>query len=123
MAIAYNRIFSRKGKHVVWKTAAGDFKIEYGEVLYFELYHRRLTLYRKEDSIPLVGRMTMRQLRNELDPDIFLTINSGCIVNLRHVSRTSATDIVMDNGVSLAVSRSRGKEVKVAVARYWRGKI
>lgn len=71
----------------------------------------------------LLGRKTIKELYYELNDEDFIQIHSGCIVNTKYIDEYSGHDITLDNGKKLIVSRSRIKDVKEAMARYWREKV
>lgn len=61
----------------------------------------------------------MKSLRTE----DFVQIHSGGIVNVKYIYEYSGYSITLDNETKLVVSRSRMKEVKEQMARYWRNRV
>lgn len=53
----------------------------------------------------------------------FVQIHSGGIVNVKYIYEYSGYSITLDNETKLVVSRSRLKEVKEQMARYWRNRV
>ncbi|PWM04015.1 MAG: DNA-binding response regulator, partial [Eubacterium ventriosum] len=47
----------------------------------------------------------------------------GGIVNVKYIYEYSGYSITLDNETKLVVSRSRMKEVKEQMARYWRNRV
>jgi DNA-binding LytR/AlgR family response regulator len=56
-------------------------------------------------------------------PGTFVQCHRSYIVNLAHTSRITKTDVVMDNGKQIPLSRNRISEVKNAFINYYKGEI
>lgn len=121
---AYRRILSEENKNYIAKTLDGEVCIRHSDILYFELFARKLNVYTNDNtSKQLIGRKSIKELYHELNDDDFIQIHSGCIVNIKYVAKYSNHDITLDNGVKLIASRSRIKDIKTAMSRYWSKKI
>ena len=66
---------------------------------------------------------TIKSLYEELEDEDFVQIQSGGIVNVKYIYEYSGYSITLDNETKLVVSRSRMKEVKEQMARYWRNRV
>ena len=93
-------------------------------IMYFEMYRRRITVYiNNGKAIELKERKTIKSLYEELDDEDFVQIHSGGIVNVKYIYEYSGYSITLDNETKLVISRSRLKEVKEQMARYWRNRV
>ena len=89
-----------------------------------EMYRRRITVYiNNGKAIELKERKTIKSLYEELEDEDFVQIHSGGIVNVKYIYEYSGYSITLDNETKLVVSRSRMKEVKEQMARYWRNRV
>lgn len=121
---AYRRIISENIKSIVVNAEDGKIRLKHKNIMYFEMFSRKISVYTdggKERK--LLGRKTIKELYHELNDEDFIQIHSGCIVNTKYIDEYSGHDITLDNGKKLIVSRSRIKDVKEAMARYWREKV
>lgn len=64
-------------------------------------------------------RRSLQQVYEELDAEEFIYIDRGCIVNLIHILRVKDGMAVLQNGVSLPISRSHLQAVKQQLNTYW----
>ena len=121
---AYTRILNELPKFTIVKTEEGELHIHHADILYFEMFLRKLTLYTKDGKErKLIGRKSIKNLYEELNDLDFVQIHSGCIVNTKYIMEYSNHDITLTNGKKLIVSRSKIKAVKEAIARYWGKKL
>ena len=89
-----------------------------------EMYRRRITVYTNDGkAIELKERKTIKSLYEELEDEDFVQIHSGGIVNVKYIYEYSGYSITLDKETKLVVSRSRLKEVKEQMARYWRNRV
>ena len=85
---------------------------------------KRITVYTNDGkAIELKERKTIKSLYEELEDEDFVQIHSGGIVNVKYIYEYSGYSITLDNETKLVVSRSRLKEVKEQMARYWRNRV
>lgn len=86
--------------------------------MYFETAARKVGVHLNNGEI-LKVRKTIKELKEELNDKNFIKIHSGCVVNAKYIDKLSAYDITLDNGEQLIVSRTRMKDVKIALMNYW----
>lgn len=117
-------INSRNTKTIIIKTDDGEIRLRHDDIMYFEMYRRRITVYiNNGKAIELKERKTIKSLYEELEDEDFVQIHSGGIVNVKYIYEYSGYSITLDNETKLVVSRSRMKEVKEQMARYWRNRV
>lgn len=121
---AYKRVLADYKKKFIAKTEDGEIRIDNSDIMYFEMELRRIVFVTKDgEKKTIIGRKSIKELNKELDDEDFIQIHSGCIVNAKYIDEYSGHDVTLDNGQQLIVSRSRIKEVKDAVSRYWRKRV
>ena len=74
-----------------------------------------------QDGQTHILRKTMKELEQELDPNLFVRVHRSAIVNTKQISKlvTQVSGeylLVLDNGQELKVSRSYRDKVKAALA-------
>ena len=106
-------INSRNTKTIIIKTDDGEIRLRHDDIMYFEMYRRRITVYINNG----------KAIDEELEDEDFVQIHSGGIVNVKYIYEYSGYSITLDNETKLVVSRSRLKEVKEQMARYWRNRV
>lgn len=68
-------------------------------------------------------RKSLQEVNKELNPNEFILIDRGCIVNIALIIRVADNEVLCKNGERLSISRSKLKETKTRVAKYWGEKI
>lgn len=65
-------------------------------------------------------RITLEQVYKELKSNLFVMVERGYIVNMKHICRVSGNMVFLDNGVQIGISRNRLPEVRKRISEYWR---
>jgi len=107
-----------KKRYVVIRCDEGEVRIEETEIMYFEVVRRQIRICLLDGRVFHTWR-TMKELQQELSPERFSKIHSGCVVNLKYVSGYAGNDITLDNGERLTASRGGIKTFKEELSRYW----
>ncbi len=117
---AYSRVLVESDKKYIVKTQEGEVRLYNADIMYFEMISRKINCITNDGLRRIMmGRKNMTELINELNDENFVKIHSGCIVNVKYINEYSGHDITLDNGQKLIVSRSRIKEVKEEISKYW----
>ena len=85
-------------------------------VLYLESRGKVQEIHLPEQTIEVNYRM--KELEQMLEPYGFLKPHNSYLVNYRFVSSIRPTELILDNGISLPVSKHRLKEVKEQYLNY-----
>lgn len=107
-----------KKRYVVVRCDEGEVRIEETEIMYFDMVRRQIRICLADGRVFHTWR-TMKELQQELSPERFSKIHSGCVVNLKYVSGYAGCDITLDNGERLTASRGGIKTFKEELSRYW----
>ena len=94
-------------------------RINLSSLLYVEVIRHNLVYHTADDKITAYG--TMKTLSEELEPHYFVMCNSCYLVNLAFVKKADNKDVYLKNGEVLAISQSKRKNFRLAVARYFGG--
>ncbi len=92
--------------------------IDSRDILYMTSHLHELTVYLKE--ISFVCRDSITQRKRELCTHGFVQSHISCLVNLRYVEQIKSNEIIMQNGESVTLSRTKREEVKAAYLSYLR---
>lgn len=118
---AYARLEEMKDSYIVVKTEESEVRVKHSDIMYFETTARKVGIHLNDGEVFIV-RKTIRGLSEELNDEHFIKVHSGCVVNARYIHKFSNRDITLDNGEQLIVSRTRVKNVKMALMNYWGSK-
>lgn len=118
---AYARLEEMRDSYVVVKTEESEVRVKHSDIMYFETTARKVGIHLNDGEVFIV-RKTIRGLSEELNDEHFIKVHSGCVVNARYIYKFSNRDITLDNGEQLIVSRTRVKNVKMALMNYWGSK-
>ena len=68
-------------------------------------------------------RKTLSKVYESLNPQEFVYIDRGCIINLKHLAGIANASCTMTDGTVLAVAQSRVAELKKMLNEFWRERI
>ena len=111
-----NLIHQRKS--MVFDTSDGHIRLYLDEVIYAEAFLHSTELKTASESYGLKEPIT--KLEGKLGKG-FVRCHRSYIVNLRWISRLSRTEITLDNGMCLPLSRRHADEVRRCFIDYFRG--
>lgn len=105
--------------HIIVGNAIEQQKVCYEDILY--IYKVKGTKYVAyvTDGETLRDRKTLEQVMMDAKHHMFVMIERGHAVNLRHVTKIRENILTLSNGDELEVSRTRIQEVREAINRYW----
>lgn len=98
-------------------TADGMRVISQGDVTHVDLVKHDVR-YHLADGTELRERGSLRAAEQRLDPQSFLRISSGCLVNMARVERIGRESVTVTGGVELFYSRSQRKRALETLANY-----
>lgn len=115
---AYSRIEEMQDSYIIMKTEEDEVRVKCSDIMYFETAARKVEIHLNNGEV-LTVRKTIKRLNEELNDEHFIRIHSGCVTNAKYIDKISNHDITLDNGEKLIVSRTRVKNVKIALMNYW----
>jgi len=90
-------------------------KIYFREILYVEVFNRKLIIHRLNDDIEFYGKLS--DLENSLGAD-FNRCHRSYIVNFRYVLKYDATSVTLENGETILLAKQKYSEFVKAYMKY-----
>lgn len=79
-------------------------KVYLSEIVYLEVFNRKVTLHKMQEQIEFYGRL--KELEQRLNAD-FARCHRSYVVNLRYVRRYNGTEVVLENGDSVLMAKTK----------------
>lgn len=95
-------------------------RINLDDLIYAEANVGEVKLVLSDQTLLL--KMSLTDFEKKLD-DRFVSTHRSYLVNLQYVSRLLKTDVALNNGEMVPLSRRRAKEVQGAFIAYYRGSV
>ena len=99
-------------------TECGSMRVMMSEIMYYETEKRKIALYLTNGKKLLVNR-TITEMQEHIQNEKFIMIHRSCVVNTDHILDIHDNTLILDNDVSLIISRPRYKEVKQKILKMW----
>ena len=96
-------------KFMIIKTPKKSMKLNYDEIYYFEMFSPNIVIHTIKEEIAL--RKKISEIEKELKSSSFIRCHRSYIVNLKYVKSISKKTIILENEVSIPLSRNKYKEV------------
>ena len=89
------------------KNKARTEKVYLSEIVYLEVFNRKVTLHKMQGEIEFYGRL--KELEQRLSAD-FVRCHRAYVVNLRYVRRYDGAEITLENGDSVLMAKTKYAE-------------
>lgn len=103
-------------KYLTLNIKGNSLRISLKDIYYLESLDHNLIFFTKKEEYMIFA--SMKEYEELLKDDHFFRCNRGILVNLTHVEGIE-DDYVIVNGIKLAISRARKKDLKEALIKYW----
>lgn len=103
---------------IIIATESGSQRVTLDDIRYIEVFNHEVTADLGTSRV--TARMSLTQLLPELD-GAFFRCHRSFIVGLKHVSRITKTEVVLDDGRSIPLSRRLYGDMYAAFIRYHKG--
>jgi len=100
---------------VLVQTADATVRIPVGDILYVEAFAHNVVMQTKTTAVET--RANIGEIEKSLG-NTFVRCHRSYIVGLRHISRITKTDVVLDGGKTIPLSRRLYTEVNLAFIEY-----
>jgi len=110
---------SKPKRTIAIDTANGIALVAVDDIAYIEALNHELAISTKEGAISC--KMPLYKLEGIISDERFVQIHRSYLINLAHIKRVTRTDVVLDNGVTLPLSRRLHKDVNSALMKYVTG--
>jgi len=97
-------------------TADGITLVVVDDIVFIEALGHELAITTKEGTINC--RMPLYKLEEVLSDERFIKIHRSYLVNMVHIKRVTRTDVILDNGIALPLSRRLYKDINGALMKY-----
>lgn len=102
---------------IIWiRTDMGEMKLKLSDILFIESQNQNVIINTSLDSYSVRGNMN--DYEANLTPEGFFRIHRSYLVSLGKIQRVSEKDVIMDDGTSLPVSRSKRTALKDVLFSY-----
>lgn len=95
-------------------------KILTKDILYVEVFSHSCMIHTTEETIET--QMAISDLEKKLR-DGFIRVHRSYLVNLERIKKIAKTEIFMDNGNTVPLSRRKYKDVHIAFIQYFKGRV
>lgn len=93
-----------------FKKERKDFQIPFDKIIYFEGAGRKVKLYTITEEYVYYDKIS--NIKGKVNENIFLQIHASYLVNMEFIRFISETEVVLEGGVKLPISKSFRKEVR-----------
>ena len=93
-------------------------RLPVGQVQYAEAFSHMVAIVTETDTIQV--KMPISEIEKMLG-DGFIRCHRSYLVSLKHISRLSKTEVILDDGKALPLSRSAAATVHKAFISYYTG--
>lgn len=102
---------------IIWiRTDMGEMKLKLSDILFIESQNQNVVINTSLNSYSVRGNMN--DYEANLTPEGFFRIHRSYLVSLGKIQRVSEKDVIMDDGTSLPVSRSKRTALKDVLFSY-----
>ena len=108
-----------QAQRTLWiKTELGEQKLRIKDILFMEAQNQNILIYTTKEAYCV--RYNLSDYEKELAQDGFYRIHRGYLVSLAHIKNVGKSEITLDNGTVIPVSRSKEKDLKEALFQHIR---
>ena len=101
---------------IVIETTKKNIKIDYNEIYYCIMFSPYLDIHTKSDKISL--RKKISEIEEVLPSKYFVRCHRSYIVNVKHIKSITKNNVLLENGVSVPISRGKYKAINDAFIDY-----
>lgn len=112
------KLGQEEGPYYIIQTNSRMEKIAQKEIYYLQK-EKKYVIFTTKDGTSKV-RTSLDEAYQALEEELFVRIDKGCVVNLRHIMKLENRSVKMRDGVYLPVSQPQLSLVKRRIAEYWR---
>lgn len=116
---ALDQIWHQKNAFLTVKNRFETIRIRIDTILYVETEKGHVLIYTQDKKIECYS--TMEKLENTLKEEGFFRCHNAFLIALSAVRKVQLNDVVLKNGVIIALSKNRKKQFKQALTDFWGG--
>ena len=111
-------LFNELCVSILVETENGQIKLFHHDIQYAEAFAHKTTIHTKDDDIDV--RHYISDLVEMLGDD-FSRVHRSYLVGMRHIRQITKTEVIMDNGKVIPLSRRRYDSINRAFIQYYKG--
>jgi two-component system, LytTR family, response regulator len=92
-------------------------KVMYNNIMWIEGFKDYIKIYLKDNSKPIVARLSLKSLEDELPPSIFLRIHKSYIISKNFISSVKKSSVLLDSKTELPVGENYKDRIQDLVNR------
>lgn len=92
-------------------------KVMYNNVIWIEGLKDYIKIYLKHTAKPIVARLSLKSLEDELPPSTFIRIHKSYIVSKNFISSVKKSSVVLENKTELPVGENYKDRIEELVSR------
>jgi two-component system, LytTR family, response regulator len=92
-------------------------KVMYNNIMWIEGLKDYIKIYLKDGSKPIVARLSLKSLEDELPPATFLRIHKSYIISKNFISSVKKSSVLLDNKTELPVGENYKDRIQDLVSR------
>ena len=108
---------SQRRSVIAVETAAGTEILNINDIIYAEVYQHSTSFVIRRGR-QLVSAMQLNELESKLGTQGFFRCHRSYLVNMRHISKISQTELTLSDGSTVPLSRHRNKEFLAQYTRF-----
>ena len=92
-------------------------KVMYNNIIWIESLKDYIKIYLNDNTKPIVARLSLKSLEDELPPSMFLRIHKSYIVSKNFISSVKKSSVLLDNKTELPVGENYKDRIDELVGR------
>ena len=112
------RSLTREKKAIFLPLEGESVRILVDDIQYIEAFDHRIDIFTETDSYST--KLPLREMEAQLTED-FVRLHRSCIANLQYIKKITKTEVILDSGKTLPVSRRSYADVNHAMMKYVTG--
>lgn len=101
---------------IIIKTPRKTIKLDYDEIYYCIMFSPYIDIHTKSEKIML--RKKISEMEEILPREYFIRCHRSYIVNIKNIKLITKSDVVLENGVKIPISRGKYKQINDAFIDY-----
>ncbi len=97
-------------------------RVPYRQIVYIRKQGKYVVIYCKNQR-EIKVRVPLFEVRKDLDPEQFFTVDRGCVVNLAYIESFERDQLRCKSGMRLPVSRSHQRQMKDKLMEFWSSRL
>ncbi|MGL5415570.1 MAG: LytR/AlgR family response regulator transcription factor [Clostridium sp.] len=111
------KYYMNRGDFLNIKESTGSIRLPINKILYIETVGKLVRIHYNDEFVDVHERMI--DLEERLSKQYFIRCHKSYLINAKHVRKMDKTDLELDDGTIVPISRLRVKEVKAILNEFF----